>query len=249
VLQESTFLGSHQVTVNVHGLNLAPKNSMAVAHLEKCAVTIPNNELLEVLQNQFPKEKCIDMDKTLMEKGHWRYKNAEIKKVKLCDLSLEHLTADNVNSAKLIVSADVTVDGTIEKRSVLSMLRDSGSFKSKPWQIKANCVGFGDLSFKFLPNSALSKSELPYKLTVDLPIPDDVKLDWSKVEGGIYKGLEHGIIVSMLKKMKSIPLTYEGVQPLFNKDHTQLDSIKLSNMTTKGTPAGVQANFMADATF
>ncbi len=249
VLEESSFLGSHQVAVKVKGLNLSPKKSFALAHLQKCTLVIPNKDLLDVIQNQFPKEKCLNIDKTIFEKRHWRYRNAEIKTVTLCDMTLNKLTVEGVNSAKLVLSADVTVDGSIEKNSVLSIVKEYKKYKSKDWQIKAKCVGVGEVNFKFISNGALSKSTLPYTLHVELPIPDDVQLDWSKVESGIYKGLEHGIIMSILKKMDKIPLTYEGEQPLFNKSHTQLDLIKLSNMTTKGIPEGVQVDFVADATF
>ena len=167
----------------------------------------------------------------------------------MCDLVLEKLTAEGKNSAKLVVSGDITIDGTIDKTSVLSIIKEYKTYKTKPWQIRAHCVGFGNVDFEFLPKEALSKSELSYALNINLPIPDDVELDWSKVEGGIYKGLEHDRVVSMLKDLEVIPVTYKGVQPLFNRTHAQLDSVKLFNMTTKATPSGVQADFAADATF
>lgn len=249
VLEKSGFLGSREVVIKVKGLKLLPRSTVALAHLQSCSLIISNEDLADLIQRQFPEEKCLNLDKTIFEKKHWRYKNAEIKTITLYGTKLEKLNVEGINSARLILSADVRVDGTIEKNSVLSIVKEYKNYKTKPWQLKAQCIGLGNVTFRFVCDKGLSTSVMAYKLNVNLPVPDDFQLDWSKVENGLYKHLEHNTIVSILKKMRTIPVTYAGVQPLFAKPHTALDTVKLSNIKTRGVPQGVEVDFVADAAF
>ncbi len=249
ILQESSFLGSHDIAVEVQGIRLSSKRSRAVAHLKKCSLLITNQDLQEIIQKQFPNKQVLDIDKTIFEKRHWRYRNAQIKTISLGDLKLERLAATGNNSAKMVVSADVEMKGTIDKSSVTAILKEPKKYQSKPWRIRAHCIGTGMVEFKFLPNRSLSQSELPYTLTINLPIPEGLNLDWSQVAGGMFHDLERGVILSTIRKMGSVQVTHKGLQPFFNKNHSQLDAIELSDMVTKATPNGMQVDFVADATF
>lgn len=248
-LRTTAFMGWQKIAVKVHGFNLLANRNQAVAHLTNCIVVIANKDLQNSLQTQLASDKILTIDKTIFEKRRWRYKNAAIKTVTLQNLTLDKLSVDTTNTAKFTVSSAATVDGTIDKGKLTVIIKDSKNYQSKPWQIKAKCLGDGVLKFSFIPGTNLNNSELAYDLSMNLPIPDNVNLDWSQVEKGLYGGIEHSVILSVLKTINSIPIKYHGEKKLFANNNGQFNSINVSSLTTKQIPAGVQLSFVANATF
>ena len=242
-------MGSHQLAIKVRGFSLLANKNQAIVHLANCSVTVPNKDLQDSVQTQFSNDRILNLSKTIFDKKHWRYKNAEIKTVSLHNLTLTKLSVDTTNTAKFSVTGDAIVDGTIDKGSLISVIKNSQNYQSKPWQIKANCLGNGILKFDFIPGPNLSNSKLAYDLNVDLPIPDDVTLDWSKVEKGICGGMEHSVIMSIIKTIKPIPIKYHGDKNLFTNKNKQFNSINVTNLNAKQVPAGVQLSFVGNATF
>jgi len=120
--------------------------------------------------------------------------------------------------------------------------------KTKPWTATAHVNGNGTIKYLLLPKSSLADSELQYKLAMDLPIPDDVHLDWSQVSKGLMEAAERGVIVSHLTKI-TIPISYSGHTKIFRgkKKQQQLSAIKVSKLVVRPTNSGSELSFSAEA--
>jgi len=87
---------------------------------------------------------------------------------------------------------------------------------------------------------------LKYDLSFNLPVPDDVDLDWSQVSKGIMEKAETSIITGMIKKLKSVPLNYHGNLSLFAGEKSKLGHLKVSNFKTVPAQDGIDLSFVAD---
>jgi len=247
-LKNSTFLGSQKIAMKVRGFNLVANKNKTLVKLAKCSVTVPNVDLQKTIQAQISPDRTLSLDKTIFTKQHWRYKNAEIKTVTLHKLILNKLSVNDTNSAKFSVNGNAIVDGTIDKSSLISVIKKSDNYQCKPWEIKTKCLGDGTLKFSFIPGTNLSSSKFVYDVEANLPIPKDVDLDWSKVTAGICGSMEHGVILSVIKSMKPIPIKYHGDRKLFADDN-RFKTINVSNLVTKQVSSGVELSFAGNATF
>jgi hypothetical protein len=250
---ESALLGSNRADVKVRGLTLVSKNGAGFARLKKCSIVLPDKTLITEIRDQLPGEKDFAVHQVIFDARRWRYKNAIINKVTVRKLLLENARVISSNQANFRVSGDVEVDGTVDKGGILAVIDRPTSWQSRPWQASAPLTGTGTVQYKFIPNKALAGSELDYDLAMQLPLPEDINLDWSQVGTGVLAKAERAVIVSHLKKItpfqgtRSIPLKFKGKLALFAKSNKAFRSIKVIELTTKPCPGGTQMDFVAEA--
>ena len=100
----------------------------------------------------------------------------------------------------------------------------------------------------YFPIDDFANSQLGYQLTMDLPIPEDVDLDWTKVCDGILQGTERAIIIKQMKKI-NVPIRIKGKLNLFSAQDKQWRTVKISHLTVRPSQGGTLLNFTAQAIF
>jgi len=250
---ESALLGNNRADVKVRGLTLVSKNGEGFAQLKNCSIVLPDKTLITEIREQLPAEKDFDVHQVIFDARKWRYKNAVINKVIVKKLVLENAKVTSSNKATFRVSGDVEIDGTVDKGGLLAVIDRPTSWQSRPWQASAALTGTGTVDYKFIPSRALAGSTLDYNLAMQLPLPDDINLDWSQVGTGVLAKAERAVIVSHLRKItpfqgtRSIPLKFKGTLSLFAKSNPAFKSITVKELTTKPLPNGTQMDFVAEA--
>ena len=160
---------------------------------------------------------------------------------------IDNLTQLPSNACSFKAGADVLVDGTIEKGGLLSIIKKTNKWVTCPWSATAHINGEGNVSYKFVPNGGLSDSALAYDLQMKLLLPDDMDLDWSKVNDGPLSGAEKSVIIGTVKKLKPIPINYTGSLKLFAKGNSHLQALKIKDFKTKSNDGNVQIDFQASS--
>ncbi|MBX9693363.1 MAG: hypothetical protein K2Z81_13330 [Cyanobacteria bacterium] len=211
-LGKSQLLGGYGADVAAHGMELAIRDGEAGLHVDRCTVMVPNSALDAAIKTKLPETLSFDLNKTIKEEKKWRYRNTIAKTVKVEHFKL--LNTKTLASDKIGFSAsgDVTADGTIEKSGLVI---NKDEWETRPWRISGSVRGDGSIKYAFVDGKGKNHS-LKYDLKLDVPVPDDVELDWSKVASGLLKVAEKKIIVGHLKKL-TIPITYSGEISVFNK--------------------------------
>jgi len=248
-LEESDIFGMQKVDVKVENLDFQAKGSEAVAHLGKCTVDVPQAALQDGIQSQFPTEKTIDIDRTFLQKRKWRYKNAKVETATVKNLKLEKMISSNPNEASFRVASDVVLKGTVQKSSIMAIFKEPTQYQTKPWTITAHVTGTGTLKYNYLPKNSLADSEIGYNLTMNLALPEEIELNWSKVESGIFSAIERSVILGSLQDASPIPFNYKGAFKIFNGKNPQLKTILLHNVATKPSQDGTEVSFVGDASF
>jgi hypothetical protein len=250
---ESGFLGKNHADVKVRGLNLVAKHGEGFVKLKQCAVVLPEQTLITEIREQLPKKKVFDVHQVIFDARRWRYKNALINKVTVNNLVLHDIKVTASNRVNFTASGDVEVAGTVDKGGILSVIDRPTNWQSRPWRASAPLSGAGTVLYKFIPKGALAGSELDYDLSMQLPLPDDINLDWSEVASGFLAKAERAVIVSHLKKIapfagtRSIPVKYKGKLALFANSNKAFRSIKVTQLTTKPATAGTEMDFVAES--
>jgi hypothetical protein len=83
---------------------------------------------------------------------------------------------------------------------------------------------------------------------MQLPIPDDVQLDWSKVSGALIGSAEKAIILGYMKKL-DIPLDLAGKINVGGATDSQFDNVKISHLQSQPSDKGTKLTFSAQAIF
>ncbi len=85
---------------------------------------------------------------------------------------------------------------------------------------------------------------------MDLPLPDDIDLDWSQVNDGLLEKTERNAVVKSIQKLKPLHLEFLNKEvKLFPNGQKNFRALKLKNLKSKPVAAGLQLDFNADATF
>jgi len=247
-IDSSSFLGKNQAQVKAQGFELSSNQGRAVAHIKSCKIDLTDEALEEAIREQVPKSKTFEINKTF-EKQKWRYKDATIDRATVNNLHIDSMEHNSKNVIDFTASGDADVFGTVEKGGFLAAIgKDSGDWEKKPWTARGFVKGDGKVAYKLVPNSSLYNSELQYDLSMSLPIPDDVDLDWSQVSTGIMQSAERAIIVGQMKKI-TVPVKFSGKLRICDEKDRQWRFLKISHLTVEPSPAGTQLSFSADATF
>ncbi|HEY9712216.1 MAG TPA: hypothetical protein V6C72_02025 [Chroococcales cyanobacterium] len=244
-LENDRFLGDRSVAVKAHGIKMSSVKGHSDVRLKDCSIVIPQEAIQAGIAKQVPAEKSYDIEKVVLSGQKWRYRDAVIDHVELRNCSMGKVKVTGPHSGEFKPSADVEVDGTIEKSSLLSVIKKTDNWQTKRWSAAGTVSGTGTVDFQFVPKGNLCDSELNYTVNIVLPPPDDVKVDWSQVSTSLLAKAEHGAITGMIKRMKPKTLTYKGTLKPFKRDAHNLSNWQISDLSTVGNGDDVLLKFQA----
>ncbi|HEY9776698.1 MAG TPA: hypothetical protein V6C81_23245 [Planktothrix sp.] len=244
-VEQSDLFGADAADVKARGFSLESHNGDAVAHMDNCTVLINDDAIEQSIRDELPNNKVFHIDKCF-EDRKWRYRNMTVKTVTVHQLTLEEASQDAPNVLSFSVAGDVVTDGTVDKAHLLDAFSQTPKWETKPWSASAHCNGNGTVAYTLVPGKSLADSQLRYKISMNLPIPDDVKLDWTQVTDGLARTAERAVIVSHLSKI-TIPINYASKAKIFASRKKQLSSIRVSHMVVRPAPTGCEMSFTADA--
>lgn len=210
-LPDLHLLSGYKAKVNAKGIKITSKNGNSKFAISECSLIIPDKNLESTLKSKVPSEYHIKLDKKVQEKKEWRYRNAFVKEVNIKDFEIHKMKTEDNELIKFSASGKATSFGTVEKSGIILSRK---RWTTKPWSMSGNLNGEGELRYNFVKHKKDKKPHLKYKLTLNVSMPEDVSLDWSKVSGGMIKMLERKAIVKKLRTVK-IPLKKEGEIDLF----------------------------------
>ncbi len=246
----SNLFGLNKTDVSVNGLSVDSKNGSTNAQLKSCCIVIPVAALKEQIEEHLPDDKVFPINKTMLTERKWRYKNAVVESITLHNPQLDKIEMTSAGVAKFTASGDADAKGTVEKGGLLSIVKGPSKWEKRPWSAAAHLVGSGIVNYKIAANDSLSKSVLDYSVSMDLPLPDDIDLDWSQVNDGLLEKTERNAVVKSIQKLKPLHLEFLDKEvKLFPNGHKNFNSLKLKNLKSHPVAAGLQLDFNADATF
>jgi hypothetical protein len=244
-IQRSKLLGAEEVDVKVRGIDLSMINNKATLHLNSCSLVLPEKALAESISKRIPDHLNLDLDKTISEDKHWRYRNAKAKSVKIDNLEITDMKARGSGALSFTATGDAVIEGTVEKGGIIFKTQE---WKECPWNLEAELTGEGLVKYSFVGDTDSLRSRVKYDLTMDLPLPGNMRLDWSKVTSGILRIAERRIIVKRLQKV-TVPVSHKGEIDLFEAGDSRWKNFKLTKVAMKSKGDDIQIDFTADAAF
>lgn len=244
-IQRSKLLGAEEVDVKVRGIDLTMIQNRANLHLNSCNLVLPEKALAEAISRRIPDHLNLDIDKTISEDKRWRYRNAKAKTVKIDNLVISNMRAQGAGSLSFTATGDAIVEGTVEKGAIL--LKTS-EWKECPWKLESELSGEGLVKYAFVGDTDSSRSKVKYDLKMELPLPEGMRLDWSRVTHGLMRIVERRIIVKRLQKT-TIPVSHKGEIDLFEAQDSRWRNFKLTKVAMKSKGENIHIDFTADAVF
>jgi len=243
-LKELKLLNGYNATINAKGLDLEMKEGKSLMSLKQCSILVPDTPLKDAIRKRVPESFEFKLDKTVKEDKTWRYRNAIAKDVKVTNLKLEEMHAKGPSTLGFTASGDAELNGTVEKAGIIF---NKNEWETCPWKITGHLKGEGTVKYSFNKSGGkLGNDKLIYDMSMQLPIPDDVNLDWSKVAGGIIKVAEKKVIVGRLKQI-TVPIEHKGEIDLMEKESPAMRNLRVSNVSIKDAPdGGTQIDFNAE---
>ena len=242
-LQELKLLNGYPAAISAKGLDVSVHEGTMRMSVKQCSIQVPDEPLKAAIRDRIPSSFDVKLDKTIKEDKTWRYRNAIAKDVKVTNLKIEDMRATGQGKLAFTASGDVVLNGTVEKAGIIF---HKNEFETCPWTISGHLKGDGLVNYSFEKQSNDKEERLKYDVSMKLPIPDDINLDWSKVAGGIIKVAEKKIIVGRLKQI-TFPLEHAGEINVFEKQSPVLRNFSVSNVVVKdSTDGGTQIDFVAE---
>lgn len=244
-IQHSKLLGAEEVDVKVSGIDLSMVQNRANLHLQSCNLVLPEKALAEAISKRIPDHLNLDLDKTISEDKRWRYRNAKAKSVKIDDLVISDMKTRGAGSLAFTATGDAVIEGTVEKGNILLK---TDNWKECPWTLEAELTGEGLVKYAIVGDTDSSRSRVKYDLTMELPLPENMRLDWSKVTSGLLRIAERRVIVKRLRKV-TVPVSHKGEIDLFEAGDSRWKNFKLTKVAMKSKGDDIQIDFTADAIF
>lgn len=241
-IKNAAWLNGYRADVSARRLNLEVVQGATKININDCSVLIPHDALQSAIKEKIPRTFTVKLDKMLSEEKKWRYRKAKASDVTISNLTIASIKPKGKGVLGFTASADVVLKGTIEKGGLI-IHKDDG-WEVKPWTLTAHVTGDGVVNYEFTKKNNSSENQLEYDLKMAVPIPDDVKLDWSKVASGILKAAERKVIVGKLKDI-TVPFDHKGEVMVFKKDDQVWRHMSISNMTVGDVPTGYKIDFSA----
>jgi hypothetical protein len=242
-LQDVKLLSGYAAGVSAQGLDVAVKDGKISMSVKKCSIMVPDEPLKEAIRSRIPNRFEKTLNKTIKEDKTWRYKHAVAKDVKVTNLRIDEMRSAGPGKLGFTASGDVVLNGTVEKAGIIF---NKDEFETCPWSLTGHVKGDGTVKYSFKDKTKDKDEHLKYELSMQLPIPDDVKLDWSKVAGGIIKMAERKVILGRLKQI-TLPLNTEGEINVIEKETPAWRNLKVTALTVKDAPdGGTQIDFVAE---
>ncbi len=253
-ISQCDLLGDTPAAVDIRGFKLRSGEGQAVMSLDGCTVVVPKGTIASVLRKQLPEENSFEFKQEIFEEKRWRYKHAVITKLVVRKPALQKLTLVSPGKATFTASGDVEVDGTVEKTGFFGAFKkDPKNWTTKEWKASSHCSGSGALTFQIVPQKTLADSDMQYDLSLQMPLPQDIDVDWQKVSSGIVGKTETSVISSYLNKCepfhgtRTIPFHRKGTVKLFQGQSEKLKAIRISKFGLKPTDAGTEIHFVGEA--
>jgi hypothetical protein len=253
-IAQCKILGDTPADVKVRGFKLTSRADKTAMSLTGCSVLLPKGTITSMIKKQIPDEKIFDLNQEIFEEKKWRYKHGMITKLTVRHATIQNLKLDAPNKASFSITGDVEVDGTVDKTGILAAFKkDATKWDTRPWSASSPCTGTGSITFSLVPNKSLAASEMKYDLALQLPLPQNIDIDWKDVSGGLIRKAETSVISSYLNKCapfhgtRTIPLDHSGTMKMFDAKNAKLQSIKITNFGLRPTPAGTEIDFVGEA--
>lgn len=220
--------------------------------LDDCAILIAKSELEKTISKLIPGTISHSMDATFNKEIPLRWKNPTLKQIDIENLKVGSIDLVD-NGANFSLSADVKLSGVVDRgRPNLSLGIGGGklhlphpragvSYETKPWSALAKQAKCDVKSkFSFEPGKNLRESFLNVVIDAALPVPADVTIDWSQVDG--VSRVEDFLADKLLELARrkftdGIPIHVEKKVPLIAKKSGEISLLgtntdkRLSNLT------------------
>jgi len=247
-------LGDTPAEVKMQGFRLSSGADNSAMTLNGCSILLPKGTIAGMIKKQLPDEKEFEINQEIFEEKKWRYKHGMITKLIVRKPYFKNLNLVGTNKALFSVGGDIEVDGTVDKTGILASFKKSGAkWETKPWSASSPCSGDGSITFTMVPNKDLAASEIKYDLQLQMPLPQNIDIDWHEVSSGLVRKAETSVISSYLNSAKpfhgtrTIPLDRTGTVKMFNTKTAQLQAIRITKFTLTPTPAGTKMDFNGEA--
>lgn len=241
----ASFLGGQRVDVQARGLNLEVANGKSLLQLNRCALTVPTDAFEDVIKKKVPSSFHVQVNKLFTDKEEWRYRNPTAREVRVDHLDVQAMNVRPDNQIAFNATADVAVNGTVEKSKFLGK-GVAPNWSELPWTLTGRVESDGLVQYKFIPKDNCADSQIEYKLSMDIPIPHDVTLDWSHVTNGLMKVIERGVIVRKVREMK-VPLNLTGRLNLFSENDKLWSHFGIKDLSVISADQDCKIQFSATA--
>lgn len=241
-------IAGRKADVTARGFNLSSANEHAIAEIKSCSIDWPHGALRNEIKDHLPKNKTFNMNKVISD-HKWRYKNAILNTVTLKNLQIDDMKSQQTNLITFSASGDVEVAGTIDKGGLMAAItHESSHWETRPWSATGHVSGTGTVKYKLVPGPSLANSAFVYDLQMQLPIPDDIDLDWDAVSRGLMRDAEKAIILAHLNQI-SVPINYSGKLTIGDATDTHWKNVTISHLVCMPSDKGTKMNFSAKAVF
>jgi hypothetical protein len=249
-LPRSLLLFGYPVDLDARGFNLSVVEGKTALSFRNCSLVVPQAALDHAINQKVPRSWTLELDKTISKEKEWRYRNAVAKSLEVKNFELDKMRPAPPDAMAFTARGDVNVTGTVEKQTLPTDPLVAPQWSVHPWSLAARLEGDGKIKYKFIANEWPKDNELEYALSMDFPMPADIKLDWSKVAGGFVGTIERKALLAQLKKM-TLPLRYAGKVPVVAKGSGALARhFRVKKLIASPLPDGnTKIDFVADAHF
>jgi hypothetical protein len=238
-------LGAEKAQVQAKGLNFSVSKGKTHLKLARCSITIPRDALEEAIRKRVPTSFRVPVNKAFFKEEKWRYRNAIANLVRVNNLEVQQMETETPNTISFNAAADVAVDGTVEKTELFKkQLTDT--WQVFPWTLSGRVESDGLLKYKFLAKPTCSDSQIEYNLSMKIPIPHDVELDWSRVSKGLMKLIEKSVIIRRVRET-NVPVNVTGKLKLFSDEDNIWHHFGINNLEVKTEKDGCLVQFSASA--
>lgn len=219
--------------------------------LKGCHISLTTEAIMKTVSESIPARKTYVVNKIVQADRKWRYRNVKLDQVTLLDSAISDLHSEKKDSFAVSASTELLANGTVERYQMLGSAEgdDTSKWSTRPWSAKAHLKGDGELTYKFVPAKSLADSSIEYKLTYQMPVPDDLDVNWSEVATGYLGKAEKAVIGSVVKKSKyfdqNIPLSTTGTCKIFDHPDPSLRHVKVTTFSAVPSNEGIDLMFDA----
>lgn len=244
-IDQSKLLGDEKAIIKARGLRIESDKGSASAHIDRVAVTVSQDALREAILKRVPKEKDLQLDKVLAEKK-WRYRNFKVANLHVGNVQIDDMHLSGPNTLKFNISGDLTAEGSVDKGGLMAIFKDDVETETRPWSASARVSGSGTVTYQIKPNKSLADTEIEYQVAIELPVREDINVDWSQVNDGLFKDTERKAVITQIQEL-NLPIKFDGQLPAFKGKGEQWRFMRVNGVSVAPSESGCEMRFSADA--